>query len=96
MKLTQGEIEFLSAWAREEWEDACYRLPAHRMQLNHGVKAAELSRMIKAWAACEGTKDIDILNAAFIDEPHWPWSNAAEFTDRIAEANREGFVASTR
>ena len=27
MKLTHDELEFLSAWAREEWEPACYQLP---------------------------------------------------------------------
>ena len=35
MRLTHDELEFLSAWAREEWEPACYRLPAHRLQLAH-------------------------------------------------------------
>jgi hypothetical protein len=24
--------DFLSAWAREEWEPACYQLPSHRLQ----------------------------------------------------------------
>jgi hypothetical protein len=33
MKLTKGELEFLSAWAREKWQPACYQLPAHRLQL---------------------------------------------------------------
>src|SRR5438445_545334 len=37
MKLTHEELEFLSAWAREEWEPACYQLPSHRLQLAHRV-----------------------------------------------------------
>ena len=37
MNLTHAELEFLSAWAREEWEPACYQLPCHRLQLAHGV-----------------------------------------------------------
>src|SRR5262249_28100272 len=28
MKLTHDELEFLSAWAREEGEPACYQLPS--------------------------------------------------------------------
>ena len=43
MKLTHAELEFLSAWAREEWEPACYDLPAHRLQLAHGVVGTNLS-----------------------------------------------------
>ena len=39
MKLTHDEVEFLSASAREEWEPACYEMPAHRLQLAHGVAA---------------------------------------------------------
>ena len=31
--LTDSELEYLSAWSREEWEAACYKLPAHRLQL---------------------------------------------------------------
>jgi hypothetical protein len=38
MKLTQDELEFLSAWAREEWEPACYQLPAHRLQLAQALR----------------------------------------------------------
>jgi len=38
MKLTHNELEFLAAWAREEWEPACYQLPSHRLQLAHGVR----------------------------------------------------------
>ena len=50
MKLTHDELEFLSAWAREKWEPACYQLPAHRLQLTHGVSGARLIELIKAWA----------------------------------------------
>jgi len=28
MKLNNDELEFLSAWAREEWEPECYGQPA--------------------------------------------------------------------
>jgi hypothetical protein len=64
MKLTHDELEFLSAWAREEWEPACYELPAHRLQLAHGVPAAHLITFIKAWTEAEGKKDQDILAVA--------------------------------
>ena len=49
MKLTHEELEFLSAWAREEWEPACYHLPAHRLQRAHGVSVALLIVFIKTW-----------------------------------------------
>lgn len=85
MTLTRDELAFLSAWAREEWEPACYRLPAHRLQLDHGVRAAQLIALIKAWTVSEGKKDQDILSAAEA-RPRWPWSSAVEFAARCAEA----------
>src|SRR6266849_1915390 len=88
MKLTQEELEFLSAWAREEWEPACYQLPAHRLQLAHGVSAAQLVVFIKAWTEAEGKKDLDILAAAANPQPSWPWATAEVFGDRLAEASR--------
>lgn len=89
MKLTHEEIAFLSAWAREEWEPACYQLPAHRLQLAHGVSGAQLIVFIKAWTEGEGKKDQDILGAAVNPQPPVPWATTANFRDRFAEASRE-------
>src|SRR5438876_12021849 len=86
MKLTRAELDFLSAWAREEWEADCYRRPAHRLQLGHGVPGALLIDFIKAWTKAEGTKDQDILQAAVNPEPSWPWSTAEEFNTRLEHA----------
>lgn len=90
MKLTQNELEFLSAWAREEWTPACYELPAHRLQLAHGVAGAEFIVLIKAWVEGEGKKDQAILSAAVNPRPQWPWSTAKEFAVRLAEASERG------
>lgn len=88
MTLTHHEVEFLSAWAREEWEPACYRLPAHGLQLDHGVTAANLIVFIKAWTVSEGKKDQDILSAAEPAQPRWPWSTCEEFSARLAVASQ--------
>jgi hypothetical protein len=90
MKLTRDELDFLSAWAREEWEPACYQLPAHRLQLTHGIPGDQLIVLIKAWTKAEGKKDRDIQSAGEKAEPRWPWSTAKEFGDRLAEAGRFG------
>jgi hypothetical protein len=87
MKLTHDELEFLSAWAREEWEPACYELPAHRLQLAHGVAGGQLILMIKAWTQAEGKKDQEILGLAANPQPHWPWPATGEFACRLAEAS---------
>jgi hypothetical protein len=89
MKLTQAEIEFLSAWAREEWEPECYQLPAHQLQLAHGVRGACLIDFIKAWTEAEGKADQDILQAATEAEPGWPWSSTEEYTARLKEVRKE-------
>jgi hypothetical protein len=86
MKLTSDELEFLSAWAREEWEPTCYQLPAHRLQLAHKVVGANLLIFIKAWTDAEGKKDQDILGAAVNPRPLWPWSTPEDFGARFAEA----------
>jgi hypothetical protein len=88
MKLTHDEVEFLSAWAREEWEPACYGLPAHRHQLAHGVSGAQLIALIKAWTDGEGKKDQEILVASVNPRPHWPWATTGEFANRLAEASK--------
>jgi hypothetical protein len=84
MKLTHDELEFLSAWSREEWEPACYDSPAHRLQLAHGVAGAQLIVFIKAWTEGEGKKDQEIL-AAINPQPRWPWSTTEDFAGRLAE-----------
>src|SRR5262249_31177845 len=83
MKLTPQEIEFLSAGAREEWEPACYQLPAHRLQLTRGISGGQLIMFIKAWTEGEGKKDQDILGAAVNPQPPWPWSTTQDFGDRL-------------
>lgn len=95
MKLTRDELEFLSAWAREEWEPACYHLPCHRLQLAHGVRGAHLLTFIKAWTEAEGKKDLDILDAAPNPEPRWPWPTTEAFGTRLAEASRWRTAADT-
>ena len=87
MKLTNGELEFLSAWACEEWEPACYELPAHRLQMAHGVAGSQLILFIKAWTESEGKKDQDILAAGVNPRPRWPWPTNDEFAGRLAEAS---------
>src|SRR3954452_18256418 len=88
MKLTHDELEFLSAWAREEWEPACYQLPAHRLQLAHGVSGAQLIVFIKAWTEGEGKRDQDILCVAGNPQPRWPWPTTEAFSGLFAEASR--------
>lgn len=88
MKLTDDELRFLSAWAREEWEPACYGLPSHRLQLDHGVRGGHLLLLIKAWTAGEGKKDCEILDIPIYAAPRWPWSTTEEFAARLAEASR--------
>ena len=88
MKLTQDELEFLSAWAREEWEPACYQLPSHRLQLDHGVSGAKLIVLIKAWTEGEGKKDQDIIVAAANAQPRWPWLTTRDSDARFTEASQ--------
>ena len=64
MKLRPTELEFLSAWAREEKAPNPYVLPAHQLQAAHGVKGVSLIRLIKGWARSEARRDEDIFDLA--------------------------------
>jgi hypothetical protein len=86
MRLTPAEVEYLSAWAREEWEPDCYHRPAHRLQLAHGVRGTDLIDFIKAWTRAEGKPDQAILEAASHPEPAWPWKSNEKFEARRSEA----------
>ncbi|SRR6266849_5611684 len=90
MKLTRTELEYLSAWAREEWEADCYQRPAHRLQLSHGVRGGHLIDLIKAWTEAEGKPDQAILEAANTPDPPWPWRSDEEFWVRLSEAQDVG------
>lgn len=90
MNLTNRELEYLSAWAREEWEPACYSLPAHRLQLAHGVRGALLGYFIRAWTEASGRKDCEIMDIPGLSEPNWPWPTAEDFQRRLDEARGLG------
>ncbi len=84
MRLNPKELEFLSAWAREEKADDPYALPAHQLQAAHQVRGVTLIRAIKAWARAEGCKDEDIFFLCTDSKPSWPWSSEEEMTERLA------------
>src|SRR5436190_17007417 len=96
MKLTRAELDFLAAWAREEWEEGCYQRPAHRLQLAHSVPAAHFIPFIKAWTRSESKKDQDIVRASANPAPDWPWASVEEFLARLEQARGEQTNRSAR
>ena len=89
MRLNKNELEFLATWAREEWEPRCYQLPAHRLQLAHGIPGASMIVLIKAWTRAERKKAQEILPFSGSPEPNWPWSTIEELRARLEEASNE-------
>jgi hypothetical protein len=85
MQLQAPELEFLSAWAREEKAPNPYVLPAHQLQAAHGVKGVSLIRLIKAWARSEGRRDEDIFELYKNPQPSWPWADAVQLAARVKE-----------
>jgi hypothetical protein len=83
MKLKRSELEFLSAWAKEEKALDPYILPAHQLQAAHKVQGVTFIRAIKAWARTEGRRDEDIFDLCDNPNPCWPWSSEAEMTERL-------------
>jgi hypothetical protein len=85
MKLRPDELEFLSAWAREERDPDPYVLPAHQLQAAHGVKGVSLIRLIKAWARSEGRRDEDVFDLPHNPAPPWPWPDREHLAARLGE-----------
>jgi hypothetical protein len=85
MTFTTQELEFLSAWAKEEKTADPYVLPAHQLQAVHAVRGVMLIRAIKAWARSEGRKDEDIFNLYENPRPNWPWNSREDLLARFGE-----------
>lgn len=89
MKLNARELEFLSAWAREERAADPYSCPAHKLQAAHKVSGVTFIRAIKAWARSEGRKDEDIFALYDSPSPPWPWSSEKEMSERLIRISEE-------
>ena len=83
MELRPKELEFLSAWAREEKALDPYVLPAHQLQAVHRVRGVTLIRAIKAWGRAEGRREEDIFDLYDNSNPSWPWSSEEEMAERL-------------
>ena len=83
MNLKPDELEFLSAWAREEVAPNPYVLPSHQLQAAHKVHGVTLIRAIKSWARSHGRKDEEIFNLCGNQNPAWPWSSELEMIERL-------------
>jgi hypothetical protein len=89
MKFSTRELEYLSAWAREEKMKDPYSLPAHQLQAAHKVRGVTLIRAIKAWARTEGRRDEEIFGLYENPNPDWPWPSEEEITKRLTELGGE-------
>jgi hypothetical protein len=89
MRLKRAELEFLSAWAREEKAANPYVLPAHQQQAAHHVRGVILIRAIKAWARTEGRRDEEIFELFHNASPSWPWASDEELNDRLTAIGEE-------
>lgn len=83
--LTDSEVTYLSAWAREERVQDCWSQPAHRLQAVHKVPSINFIRLIKAWATATGKRDLEIYEASIEPSPPWPWSTSQELATRLQE-----------
>jgi hypothetical protein len=92
MKFQPKELEFLSAWAREEKTLDPYILPAHQLQAAHKVSGVVLIRAIKSWARVEGRKDEEIFSLYDNPKPSWPCASEDEMNERLTGVAEEAHV----
>jgi hypothetical protein len=109
MTLTEKEVRFLTALAREQNQTGC-RGPAHDLLRDHAYPGAphtgpgSLAFSYEA-VPLTGLLLRDFTDLAQIDEflrhgelvadPAWPWADAAEYRARLEEARRETSVPTT-
>ena len=84
MLLRPSELEFLSAWAKEEKASDPYLLPAHQQQATHKIQGVVLIRAIKAWARDAGRRDEEIFSLYDNPNPAWPWSSPQEANESLS------------
>jgi hypothetical protein len=90
MSLQPQELEYLSAWAREERAPDPYILPAHQLQAAHQIPSVTLIYTFKAWARAERRRDEDIFDLFSNPNPSWPWSSEEEFRERVQAIQTAG------
>jgi hypothetical protein len=85
MRLSRDEEAFLRAWI---YDEAHYQEgigSAKRLQLQHGIKPADLAMIIAATIPDPGEQAAAGFAPSTAEVPVWPWSEDA-FRERLAEA----------
>jgi len=103
MTLTDKEIRFLTALAREQNQTGC-RGPAHNLlraqahpdapltspgSLAFSYEAVPLTALLLRDFSDLTQIDRFLCREALISDPEWPWADAAEYRTRLNEARRE-------
>src|SRR5215831_12829061 len=109
MTLTDKEIRFLTALAREQNQTGC-RGPAHDLLRAHAYpdaprtgpgslafsyEAVPLTGLLLRDFTDLAQIDDYLRRGELISEPEWPWANAAEYRARLDEARRETPIPAT-
>jgi hypothetical protein len=85
MKLSPEEELFLRQWIYDEAHYQDGQGPAKRLQIEHGVRPADLALLIAAAIPDPAAQQAASLAPASPKTPDWPWPPDA-FRRRLAEA----------
>jgi hypothetical protein len=85
MRLSRDEEAFLRAWIYDEahYQDGVG--PAKRLQVQQGVKPADLAVLVAAALPDPAEQEAAGLGPPCTEAPAWPWT-AETFRQRLAEA----------
>ncbi len=67
------EVRFLAKWAQEESEPECWRLPAHQLQVQHGLPSIEIIKRIRARLDAAKIRDGELAGLYDGQAVEWPW-----------------------
>ena len=73
MNTIDKELRFLAKWAREESETQCWHLPAHQLQVRHGLASIEITKRIRARLDAAKIRDCDLADLYDGQPLEWPW-----------------------
>jgi hypothetical protein len=87
MKLSREEEDFLRQWMYDETHYLEGLGPAKRLQVEHGVRPADLAALIAAAMPDPATQRTASSCAISTSMPIWPWSQDG-FVARLVEAKK--------
>jgi hypothetical protein len=76
MTAIDKELRFLAKWAQEEAETRCWHLPAHQLQVQHGLPSIAVIKRIRLRLDAASIPDCELAGLYDGQPLEWPWTGS--------------------